>query len=164
LSCQSRRIGRPDSSSDAVASSSGSKVAPRARSWAPRWAIMAALSAQSRGDGMRSKMPRCSQTLASSARSARLQATPPPRLSLRASERRKLVDLGATRESQTKQLRDLVVGLARGIVARAAEPAIVADAAHTDQLAVAARDHQRHRRERRGTVLDRGRVKMRLDV
>src|SRR5207237_1341257 len=88
-----------------------------------------------------------------------IQHRPWKRERLRASERRKLVDLGATWESQTKQLRDLVVGLARGIVARAAEPAIVADAAHTDQLAVAARDHQRHRPAIQPVILRRDQVR-----
>ena len=48
------------------------------------------------------------------------------------------LDLRAARIGQAEELRDLVEGLAQRVVDRRAEPDVVADAAHGDELRVPA--------------------------
>ena len=65
---------------------------------------------------------------------------------------------------QPEQLRALVEGLARGIVAGLAEQPVIADALRLDEHGVAARDQQRHVREGRRVGLERGREQVTLQM
>ncbi len=67
---------------------------------------MAALSAHSRGDGTRSGMPRDAHTAVSRARSSRLHATPPPRVSARARQASSARTVFATSVSTTAAWKD----------------------------------------------------------
>ena len=70
--------------------------------------------------------------------------------------RRFLLDLRAARIAEAEQLRGLVEGLADGVVHGGAEPHVVADAAHGDDLGVAAGGEEQAIGKRRAVGQPRG--------
>ena len=77
--------------------------------------------------------------------------------------RRLLLDLRPARIAETEQLRGLVEGFADGVVERGAEPHVIADAAHGDDLGVAAGGEEQAIRKRRGVGQPRGQ-RMRFEM
>ena len=74
-----------------------------------------------------------------------------------------LLDLRSAGIAEPQQLRGLVEGLADGVVERGAEPHIVADAAHGDDLGVAAGGEEQAIGKRRGVGQPRGQ-RMRFEM